>query len=326
MVNAQRSSKSLLIFAVVILYAVSLRLYIRSSLFDGSSGCVHQLCLDHLAHLSRTEDCSWSVLRNKIGLLRNKMLAFVGDSRMRLMYSYVADLLMHVENADRLYTEPLDARDARNDVSFWIPDLNITLYYFRLHQPDEHHRLKMFIKSPEKQKAFDYAIFETGSWSLFNGGLTVLPDFRKNLTEAAMKLSLLPRETLFIWMQTCVFHFCTILCAIPSGVYDLCFLPTVPFHPYVKSQRNRWVIERGPVYRDIEQFGRVMREVADEHGVTLWQSAHDLALQHPELYADRVHPNRQLYQKFICQFFDALDWQNCPAVGTGHNSRSVCVH
>ena len=46
---------------------------------------------------------------------------------MRLMYASVADLLMHSEDPGRLYTEPLDARDVRSDVTFSIPDMNTTL-------------------------------------------------------------------------------------------------------------------------------------------------------------------------------------------------------
>ena len=77
----------------------------------------------------------------------------------------------------------------------------------------------------------------------------------------------------------------------------LILILAVPFHPHVESKKTRWVIERSSVYRDIEKFGRAVREVIEDYGITLWRSAHDMSLQHPEMYADRVHPNRELYQE-----------------------------
>jgi hypothetical protein len=70
----------------------------------------------------------------------------------------------------------------------------------------------------------------------------------------------------------------------------------VPFHPGIlaNSAHNKWVAERRGIYRHIEQYGNIVRRVAQRFKITLWSSAHDLALKHPEMYTDRIHANRQL--------------------------------
>ncbi|OWA52652.1 hypothetical protein BV898_17099 [Hypsibius exemplaris] len=243
------------------------------------------IALDYLSKGLEEATCRWNLSKTQNAqktIMRKQMLFLIGDSRMRLFYLHLQRFLRPngIETSTPFLTDLSRVMERESA----HPDQPILRYYpSKYPSAEEMEEILTAVVSEISRgnERRNVLLYETGAWPLYTYGVQGLGQFHENLTVVAKRFQRLPRDVVVIWMQT------------------------LPFHPGVQSSHNKWVSERRGIFQLIERFGGIVRKVAVSHNFTLWSSAHDLALRHPELYIDRVHGNRELNHQFFHQLLCA---------------------
>ncbi|OWA52651.1 hypothetical protein BV898_17098 [Hypsibius exemplaris] len=244
--------------------------------FDTDKATHLHLCGHFLTSASSCSSATDLNITNsrRLNALSNRSLAIIGDSRMRDLFVFLRSMLM-----DRAF-HPWQFQE---DAHYFNPQYNASLYFVWCRYPDGH--LQQLLKRWYHRNAPDVIVFGIGVWSVYQFGPKGITMFQEKLHKVANAFERLQNRTTAIWVKT------------------------LPGNPKSAEHASDVTVEgtSQKTSGTVEQYGDLLADVGGRRNFTIWSTAHDVALAHPELYRDQVHPGFHLVQKFACQLLSALD-------------------
>ncbi|OWA49843.1 hypothetical protein BV898_14380 [Hypsibius exemplaris] len=226
--------------------------------------------------------CSWANLKKllpkKVGDLKSIRIAFVGDSRVRDLYSFLWSIMSG---------EPFDPRPLHHDLKYFSgPPNNVKLDFYWIPFPDESvkHLTRQWCEAAEEEVPH-VVVYGTGAHYIWSYGQGGVKNFTAALDLVALHFKELSARTNVVW------------------------LPILPIMRSKPTQRKGSNDHR--LSPTAERYGRRFAKVALSNGLFLWESAYQVARTHLERYRDNVHMGTQLLSLVICQLTSAIDSGSC---------------
>ncbi|OWA49844.1 hypothetical protein BV898_14381 [Hypsibius exemplaris] len=236
-----------------------------------------------LRHDGNDAHCSWNSSDKALPNLKFMRIAFLGDSRVRDIYSSLKSLLSG---------QPYERNSPHWDLEYRSgPPNNVILEFFWLPLPNENvtklirHWVSQRVSPTPATIVPNIIFYGTGAHFILASGHNGLRQFTVQLETLATQFKELSRVSHTVWIP---------------------ILPILRTNPTPEKGSNQHRIDALA-----QRYGRRFVAVAKAHDLPLWDEAYRIAAARLEDFRDMRHLNVPLLQTLTCRLVNAINSNAC---------------